>query len=235
MTEWLFEYWYGKWVVDRESIRWRDTRWPAPFSRLSFFVSPPFYCREVSDRHKARRITAQRIQKDVNWSPPWGIQIHRLWRMAPSQIISLAPTANFVAYWVVSFLKSLPASIFITVPPWMSNSISAYRQITCPDPPCEPLFLCALIDMSPIPPETAALFRIWKQTLAGQTLPFLPLCSISFSHSVRPLSTRPFAIAPRNHPSKQWGNNRSSLSLGRSDCCSFHYHRDMTDCLQDGS
>lgn len=159
MTEWLFEYWYGKWVARWESIRWRDTRWPTPFSLLSFFVSSPFYCREVSDRHKARRITAQRIQKDVNWSPPWGIQIHRLWRMAPSQIISLAPTANFVAYWVVSFLKSLPASIFITVLPWMSNSISAYRQITCPDPLCERLFLCALIDMSPIPPKRRLYFE----------------------------------------------------------------------------
>lgn len=159
ITEWLFEYWYGKWVAHWESMRWKDTWWATPFSRLSFFVSSPFYCREVSDRHKARRITAQRIQKDVNWSPPWGIQIHRLWRMVPSQIISLAPTANFVAYWVVSFLESLPASIFITVPPWMSNSIPAYRQITCPDPPCEPLSLCALIDMSPIPPKRRLYFE----------------------------------------------------------------------------
>lgn len=68
--------------------------------------------------------------------------IHGRWRMAASQTTSLVPGAVSVAYWsasswTVPFSKSLPGSIFITAPVWMSNSISAaHRQITCLDPEC---------------------------------------------------------------------------------------------------
>lgn len=78
--------------------------------------------------------------------------------------------------------KSPPGSIFITAPVWMSDPISANRQITCLDPRMltpPPPIPHALIDRSPISLQQL-YFEIWKQTLAGRTLPFSLLYSISF-------------------------------------------------------
>lgn len=36
-------------------------------------------------------------------------------------------------------------------------------------------------------------------------------------------------MASGNHPSRQWGNNRSALSAGPSDCRGFRYNWDMSD------
>lgn len=157
-------------------------------------------------------------------SPRRGIYPRWRWKMAASQTTSLVPERS----------KSPPGSIFITDPVWMSDPISANRQITCLDPRMlTPPHSPSLIDLSPISLQQL-YFEIWKQTLAGRTLPLSLLYSICFPLYIT--SPPPsLAITSRNHPSTQRGNNRSSLSLGRSDCCTFHYDRDMSDCLEDGS
>lgn len=132
--------------------------------------------------------------------------------------------------------KSPPGSIFITAPVWMSDPISANRQITCLDPRMltpPPHSPCIDWSVSYLP--AAALFRNLKANISGPNITLLSSIFYLFPslHYVSPSFS--FAITSRNHPSTQRGNNRSSLSLGRSDCCTFHYDRDMSDCLEDGS
>lgn len=205
-----------------------------PFSCLSLCPLDLKFT-EGSQCYRVRRITAHTIPKEVNPSPCRGILIQRLWKMVTSP--TLVPAAVCVAHrstspCTVPYLKSLPGSIFITHPAWMSNSISSYKQTTCLDRARSPF--CLRVDWCVPDPPTAALFQMWKQTLAGWTLPFYLMFYLFLSPYVTSLSNPTLAIASRNHPSKQWGNNRSSRSLGRNDCRTFHYDWGMSDCFGDG-
>lgn len=113
----------------------------------------------------------------------------------------------------------------------MFSSVPAYRWIARLDPE-RPYPMCSDWSVSYLP--AAALFQIWKQTLAAQTLAFFLMFCPFLSLNITSFSLLSLAISPRNHPSAQWRNNRSSPLLGRSDWCVFRYNWDMSDCPENG-
>lgn len=177
-----------------------------------------------------RRITAHKNTKGGE-PKPWSGNLHtgdEKW--LPCGLHHFFSPAVSVVYWsasswTVPFSKSPPGSIFITIPcmnvqfhlSQQTNHLLRPRMLT--------LFsarwlICLLSPCS-------SFISNLKANISGPNITLLPyILSLSPSASL--------AIESRNHPSVQWGNNGSSLSLGRSDCCTFHYNWDMSDCLGDG-
>lgn len=120
--------------------------------------------------------------------PRRGIYTRWRWKMAASQTTSLVPTAVSVALLERQSVQShCLGSIFITAPVWMSDPISANRQITCLDPRMlTPRSPCTDWSVSYLP--AAALFRNLKANISG---PNITLLSYILSLSLSTLRTPP--------------------------------------------
>lgn len=143
------------------------------------------------------------------------------------------PAAVSVTYWSVSFLN---CSIFRIHNHSCMNVQFCFSQQTnhLLRPRMLTLFfvhwLICLLSLH------SSFISNLKANISSLNITLLPhILSLSLSlFTLCPPPSLSLAIISRNHLSMQWGNNRSSLSLGRSDCCTFHYNWDMTDCLGDG-